>query len=121
MHRAYGSKNYFNHFIISSPPPPEVGLSRKGSVKSIWLEYLSSHQLDSHIYIYIYTYLTEVVVRTCSIKKVFLEISQNSQDNILARVSLFKKRPWHRCFPVSFVKFLRISFFTEHLRWLVLT
>ena len=29
-------------------------------------------------------------------------------------------RPWHRCFPVNFVKFLRISFLTEHLRWLLL-
>ena len=31
-----------------------------------------------------------------------------------------KKRLWHRCFPVNFVKFLRTSFFTEHLRWLIL-
>ena len=26
----------------------------------------------------------------------------------------------HRCFPVRFCKFFRISFFTEHLRWLLL-
>ena len=25
----------------------------------------------------------------------------------------------HRCFPVKFAKFLRTSFFTEHLRWLL--
>ena len=25
------------------------------------------------------------------------------------------------CFPVKFVKFLRTSFFTEHLQWLLLT
>ena len=31
-----------------------------------------------------------------------------------------KKRPWHRCFPVNFVKFLRTSFFIEYLRWLPL-
>ena len=49
----------------------------------------------------------------------FLEISQNSQENTCARVSfliklqglspatLLKKRLWHRCFPVNFVKFLR--------------
>ena len=55
----------------------------------------------------------------CSIKKVFLEISQNSQEYTCARVSffnkvaglrpgnLFKKRLWHRCFPVNFVKLLR--------------
>ena len=33
---------------------------------------------------------------------------------------LLKKRLWHRCFPVNFVKFLRIPFFTEQLRWLLL-
>ena len=31
---------------------------------------------------------------------------------------LLKKRPWHRCFPVNFVKFVRTPFLTEHLRWL---
>ena len=43
-------------------------------------------------------------------KKVILEISQNSQENTCGRVSglqLYKKRPWHRCFPVNFAKFLR--------------
>ena len=39
----------------------------------------------------------------CAIKKVFLKISQNSQENT-----------W--CFPVNVVKFLRTSFFTEHVR-----
>ena len=28
---------------------------------------------------------------------------------------------WHRCFPVNFAKFLRTPFFTEHLRWLLLS
>ena len=73
----------------------------------------------------------EAVVWRCSVEKVFLEISQNSQENTCARVSFFnkvaglrpatllKKRLWHRCFPVNFAKFLT-SFFTEHLRWLLL-
>ena len=72
------------------------------------------------------------VVQRCSVKKVFLEISQNLQENTCARVSffnedaglrpatLFKKRLWHRCFPVDFVKFLRTPFFIEHLWWLLL-
>ena len=49
-------------------------------------------------------------------KKVFLKISQNSQENTCARVSflikwqtppatLLKRRLWHRCFPVNFAKF----------------
>ena len=29
--------------------------------------------------------------------------------------TLLKKRLWHRCFPVNFVKFPRTPFFTEHL------
>ena len=35
-------------------------------------------------------------------------------------VTLLKKRLWHRCFPVNFVKFLRTSFLTEHLWCLLL-
>ena len=30
-----------------------------------------------------------------------------------------KKRLQRRCFPVKFLKFLRTSFFSEHLRWLL--
>ena len=75
---------------------------------------------------------TEAVVRMCSVKKVILKISQNSQENTCARVSFFnkvaslrpatllKKRLWHRCFPVNFAKSLRTPFLTEHLRWLLL-
>ena len=33
----------------------------------------------------------EAVVQTCSVKKVSLEISQNSRENICARVSFFNK------------------------------
>ena len=72
----------------------------------------------------------EAVAQTCSVKKVFLESSQNSQENTCARVSfliklqeapatLLKKRLWHRCFPVNFAKFLRTAFFAEHLWWLL--
>ena len=63
-------------------------------------------------------------------KKVFLEISQNSQENNRVRVSflimlqasvtLLKKRLWHGCFPVNVAKFLRTPFLKEHLLWLLL-
>ena len=47
----------------------------------------------------------------CSIKKgVLKEISQNAQGNICTRVSFLKKRLWHRCLPMNFVKFLRTPF-----------
>ena len=79
------------------------------------------------------TYVTfsaklEVVLLRGSVKKVFLEMSQNSQENTSARASfllslrpptLLKKRLWHRCFPVNFVKLLRTPFYGEYL-WLLL-
>ena len=62
-------------------------------------------------------------------KKVFLEISGNSQENTCARdffhkvskpATLLKNSLWHRCFTVNFAKFLRTPFFTEHHLWLLL-
>ena len=67
-----------------------------------------------------------------SVKKVFLEISQNSQTNQLCLslffnkvaglrpATLLKKRHGHRCFPVNFVKFIRTPFYIEHIWWLLL-
>ena len=63
----------------------------------------------------------EGAAQTCSVKKLFLEISENSQENTCARVSflielpayacnIIKKENPARCFPVNFEKFLR-SFF----------
>ena len=52
----------------------------------------------------------ETVARRCSVKKVFLEISQNSQENTSTRVSFLTK----------LAKFLRVPFFIEHLRWMLL-
>ena len=69
---------------------------------------------------------TEAVVRRCSVRKVSLEISQNSQESTWVRNSFLiklqdlKKSLWHRCFHVNVAKFLRTPFLTEHLRWLLL-
>ena len=65
--------------------------------------------------------ISKVAARGVLWKKVFLEISQNSQENTCARVSfliklhtppatLLKKRLWPRCFPVNFAKFLGTPF-----------
>ena len=91
--------------------------------------------------------MIEAVAQRCSVKKVFFEISQNSQENTCADVSfliklqacyhhietshlicydgnmpatLLKKRLRRRCFPVNFVKFLRTPFLKDHLWWLLL-
>ena len=74
---------------------------------------------------------SEAVTGRSSAKKVFLKISKDSQENTcgqslafnkvsdLRSATLFKKRLWHRCFPVTFSKILRTYFFIEHLRWLL--
>ena len=38
----------------------------------------------------------------------------------LRPATLLKRRPWRRCFPVKFVKFLRPPYLREHLQWLLL-
>ena len=57
--------------------------------------------------------------RRCFVKNMFLEISQNLQENACTRASflintLVKKRLWHRCFPVNFAKFLRTPFLQKN-------
>ena len=68
------------------------------------------------------------IVQKCSVKKILLEIPENSQENTCDRVSfliklqaatLLKEKLWHRCLPVNFLKFLRTPFLTEHLWWLL--
>ena len=65
-------------------------------------------------------YITGAVIQKYSVKKVCLEISQNSQENTCARVTLLKMGLWHRCFPVNFVKFLGTPFYIEYVWWLLL-
>ena len=74
--------------------------------------------LPAAFHFLIFFFYSKAVARRCSVKKGFLEILQNSQENACARVFLFlpqvcnfiKKRLWYGCFPVSFAKFLRTPF-----------
>ena len=59
---------------------------------------------------------SEAVVHRCSLKWVFFKICV-----FLKTCNFIKKRLEHRCFPVKFAKLLGTSFFTEHLRWLLLS
>ena len=65
---------------------------------------------------------SEAVVRRCSVKKVFLEISKDSRKNTCARVSFLIKlqASASRCSPANFAKLIRTPFFTEHFWWLLL-
>ena len=46
---------------------------------------------------------------------------RSSRPFRLRSATLLKMRLWHRCFPMNFVKFLRMPYFTEQFRWLLLT
>ena len=89
------SENEFSNATYGLNTVLTTKQSKNDLLKKRWLEI---HSLSS-----------EAVVRSCTVKNVFLKISQNSQDNT-----------WHRCFPVNFAKFLRRPFFTERLLWLLL-
>ena len=64
-----------------------------------------NERLENGVYKIVFA---EVVARRCSVRKVFLEISQNSQENTCARDSFL-------------IKLQANTFFTEHLRWLLLS
>ena len=59
----------------------------------------------------------EAVVRRCFYKKSVLR--NFTKFTGLRPTTLVKKKLWHRCFPVNFVKFLRTPFCTDHLWWLL--
>ena len=64
---------------------------------------------------------SEAVVRRCSVKKVLLEISQNSQENTCAKASFFiRKETLAQVFSSEFCKILKNVFFYRNLRWLLL-
>ena len=94
---------------------------------------LNIHNMPEYVWIYdnrILSMSSQAVVRRCSLKKVFLEISQNSKENTSARVSFFiklhglacnlfiKKEILEQVFSREFCKISKNTFFTEHLRWL---
>ena len=66
----------------------------------------------------------------CSVKNLFLEISQNSLENTCVRVCnkvynkvynrVYNKVAGLRCSPVNIMKFLKTPSFIEHLRCLLL-
>ena len=76
--------------------------------------------------------LSEAAVCRCSAKRVFLILFAKFKRKHLCYSSflnkfvgpryatLTKKRLWHRYFSVNVSKFVRTTFFVEHLRWLLL-
>ena len=72
--------------------------------------------------------MSEAVTRSCSVKKVFLKISQNSQENTCASSFLIKlqtsgnfikKEALVQVFPDEFCEIFMNTFFIEHIQWLL--
>ena len=64
--------------------------------------------------------LKKAVVQRCSVKKMYVEISQNSQKNTCARVwaeayNFIKKEALTQVFSCEFFKISRNTFVTEHV------
>ena len=73
------------------------------NVKSTFKERISGVSTSSH--------------QRCSVKKVFSEVSRNSQENTFSRVSFFiKLQAQAQVFFCEFCKISKNAFFTEHLR-----
>ena len=81
----------------------------------------------------LFFFFSEAVTQRCFVNKVVLRNlakftgKHMCQGLFFGKVTglwpatLLKKRLWHRCFPVNFVKFLQTPFLTEHLWWLLLS
>ena len=111
-----------NHFIFS--------LDRPVFPSSFFINTINPFQINVPFLYPLKTLENQIFQKQKSVKKVFLKISQNSQENTRARIFFkktadfqmcnFIKRLQHRCFPMNTAKVLRTALFTEHLRWLVL-
>ena len=68
--------------------------------------------------------ILEAVAQRCPVKKVFWEISQNSQENTCAGASflikLIKKETLAQVFSCEFCEIYKNTFLKAHLRWLLL-
>ena len=63
-----------------------------------------------------YPYLNQIEAATRGVllEKMFLEISQNSQENTCARVSVLLKETLAQVFSCEFCEISKNKFFTEH-------
>ena len=99
--------------------------------KLIFVMLVHSPQTTFHrkiIYNFVWIYLGKSSRSDVFCKKVFLGISQNSQENTCARASFLiklqafaKKEALVQVFSVNFVKYVIARFFKELLRWLLLS
>ena len=100
---------YFNDIIIYSHKPYFVFSSfLYGKIFSI-AQYFSAHSNFYVSHSRHFEWPTEAVVQRCSVKKVFLEISQNSPENTCAGVS-YKKETLVQVFSCEFCEISNNTF-----------
>ena len=59
--------------------------------------------------------LKMLLCKHSKIVNAYLDISEAATGGVLWK-KVLKKRLWQRCFPVNFAKFLKNTFFADHLR-----
>ena len=106
--------------VYCQKQPPEQRCTAHTSLCYLSVLLYVQHLLPHH-----HCYYSEAVVRRCAIKKGVLRNFGKFTGKHLWRslffnkvvglrpATLFKKRLWHKCFPMSFAKFLRTPFVTE--------
>ena len=131
---AFRTQYYFLTVLGKLPPSPNSNTNPKpnpdpvrGAIEypstnpiftkeSLFLRLILRQSFKSDFYFWLFLILAEAATRGVLCKKIVLEIWQNSQENNCVKVSFLiklqalKKRLWHRCFPVNFVRFLRTPF-----------
>ena len=84
-----------------------------GNILWFWCLYFLQWVYKSRVFLFD----RETVVRRCFARNVFLEVSQNSQENICARVSFFNKVAGFGTGVLLWIyEISKNTFFTEHLR-----
>ena len=86
----------------------QILLRREKYTSFTRITYQKSNGSAKLLFLFVFIF-ADAVVRMCSVEKVLLEISQNSQENTCARVSfLIKLQAW---FPYEFCKIFKNTFF----------
>ena len=81
----------------------------------VWKTFSKSYWVLVKDYQVFFVWSAEAVIRRCSVVKIFLEISQNWQENTCARVSLLKRDSGTGVFLWILWNFYKNTFITEHL------
>ena len=119
---------FFPHMVLFYPSLLLYFSLRMKCRRRTFPIYISGKHAVRHSTCFIVTKKKQAVGRRCSVEKVFLEISQSSQENTCARVcfliglrpsTLFKKETLAHVFSWEFCEISKNTF-AEHLWWLLL-